>query len=211
MIKTIFQIFSIIFHPLLLVFYLLCLILFFNPYIFGFPNFFQGDLILIYTFILSFFIPLISVMLFKATGLIDSIKMENKMERIGPLIVSSIFYLWFYINCKNNTSIPAEYTLFVFGALVTLLLSFVVNVIIKLSLHASALTALTTYFLILFFEFNGYVFETMLLFRLIVLSFLVLGIVSVGRLYLRAHDLKEIYIGVLLGFFSQLIAYLIMF
>ena len=132
------------------------------------------------------------------------------MERIGPLIVTSIFYLWFYINCKNNPEIPLIFILFVFGALCVLLLTFVVNVFIKTSIHAAGLSAMVFYFFILFFSFNG-VIDTNQLFSLIIGSILILGFVISGRLFLKAHNIQEIICGLILGVFSQLIAYLIIF
>ena len=205
-----FSIFSILFHPLLLVSYILLILFMHNPYLFGFNHISQGGIILIYTFVLSLLIPVIGILLLKGTGLISSLKMEKRMERIGPLILTSIFYLWFFINCKNNPEIPLIFILFVFGALCVLLLTFVVNVFIKTSIHTAGLSAMVVYFFTLFFAFNG-VIDTNELFSWIVASIMTLGFVISGRLYLKAHNIPEIICGLILGVFSQLIAYIIIF
>lgn len=209
--KLFFNVISTIFHPLLFTFYVLILVLIVNPYLFGFNHITKAGVILIYGFVLSFLIPMIGILLLKGTGLIGSIKMDKNMERIGPLIVTTIFYLWFYINCKNNTSIPLIYSLFVFGALISIILSFVVNLVIKLSLHTAAIAGLCTYLFILFFQFSDYVFPTPLLYYLILVSLILLGIIGMGRLYLHAHIPKEIYIGLILGVIAQVIAYFILY
>lgn len=209
--KIFFNVISTLFHPLLFTLYILILILFINPYLFGFNHITKAGVIIIYGFVLSFLIPLIGILLLKGTGLISSIKMEKKMERVGPLIVTTIFYLWFYINCKNNTSIPLIYSLFVFGALISVIMSFVINLIIKLSLHMAAIAGFCTYLFILFFRFGDYVFPASILFKMILVSLIILGVIGMGRLYLRAHSPKEIYIGLLLGVIAQSIAYFILY
>ncbi len=209
--KLFFNVISTIFHPLLYAFYVLILILLVNPYIFGFNHISKAGVILIYSFVLSFFIPIIGILLLKGTGLISSIKMDKKMERIGPLIVTTIFYLWFFINCKNNTSIPLIYSLFVFGALISIILSFVINLVIKLSLHTMSIAGWCTYLFILFFNFSDYVFPAPLLYRLILVSTILLGVIAMGRLYLRAHIPKEIYLGLFIGVIAQAISYFILY
>lgn len=182
----------------------------YNPYLFGYNHISQGGIIIIYTVVLSFIIPLIGILLLKGTGLISSLTMPKRMERIGPLIVTSIFYLWFYINCRNNLEIPLSFTLFVFGALITLLSTFVVNVFIKSSLHAAGMAALIIYLFLLFYSFNG-VIQPARLFSLIIGAIMIFGFIVSGRLYLKAHNTQEIISGIVLGVFSQLVAYRIMF
>lgn len=206
--RTVFTISSIIFHPLLLVLYILLLTLHHNPYIFGMPDMGSAGIIIIYCVFLSFIIPMVAILLFKGTGLIESLSMKSRMERIGPLIATTLFYLWFYINCKTNLNIPLSYTLFVLGTLATLFLSFVINVFYKLSLHAAGLAGVVMYLIILYLYQADLVFESATLFSYIILSLLILGFICTGRLYLRAHSMGELTVGVSVGLLAQVFAFL---
>lgn len=208
--KGFFTTIAYLFHPIILVFYMLVLLLTLNPYYFGYPIISDAGILLIYAFVLSFLIPLIGILLLKGTGLISSLKMENKMERIGPLIVVSLFYLWFFINCKNNPDIPTAFTLFVFGALINVFLVFFINIFFKVSIHTSALASVVIYFLILLFHYGDLVIDYPNLYKLITLSILILGISASGRLYLQAHKPDEVYAGILIGVLAQMFAFFIL-
>lgn len=77
-----------------------------NPYIFGYSGPKSQGLILISIVTISFMFPMISILLMKALGLIQTLEMKDKKERIGPLIVTGLFYMWLYVNVRNNTNIP---------------------------------------------------------------------------------------------------------
>ena len=194
---------AILFHPLLLVTYVLIFWLFSNPFVFGYNHISHAGVLIIYSSVLTFIIPLIGLLLLKGTGLIQTITLKTKKERIGPLIIASIFYLWFFINCKNNSDIPYIFTLFVFSALIALLISFVVNVFIKTSLHAAGLSSLVIYLLIIFFEVKGLI-DVHSILSYLILSILLMGFLLSGRLFQKAHTSEEIMIGCLIGIVAQL-------
>lgn len=98
------QVISFVFHPLLILTYMLVLLLLVNPYLFGVNS--VGDqaskLLIIQVFLYTFFIPAVSVLLFRALGLIKSLELRDRYDRIGPYILTGIFYLWLFYNLKNS-------------------------------------------------------------------------------------------------------------
>ena len=87
---------SVVFHPLIIVTYSLVLLLVVNPYLFGVNHISEGGKILISVFGTTFLLPAVGVGMMKALGLISSLHMPDKQERIGPFILTGIFYLWIF-------------------------------------------------------------------------------------------------------------------
>ena len=48
----------------------------------------------------------------KALGLIDSLEMKTRTERIGPYIITGILYMWLFQNMLNNPLIPMAFKIF---------------------------------------------------------------------------------------------------
>ena len=134
--KSLAHIASFVFHPLFILTYGLILLMLINPYIFLVQDPRDKGLIVISTFLLSAFFPLVAIFMMKSLGLISSFKMEDRMERIGPLVATSIFYLWLFLNIKDNPGIPGAFSFFVLGSTIALFLSFFLNIFQKISLHA---------------------------------------------------------------------------
>ena len=126
---------SIIMHPMLMMTYVLLVLFKFNPYLFGLAGDKGQELFLITVVILSVFFPLIAVLMMKALNIIESLEMKSKEERVGPLIVTGIFYLWLFMNIKDNTNISEVFSFFVLGSTIALFISFFVNNFSKISLH----------------------------------------------------------------------------
>lgn len=78
-----------------------------NPYIFGFSGPKAQGLVLISILTISVMFPLIAIVMMKTLGLISSIEMPDKKERIGPLIITGLFYMWLYVNVRHNDNIPS--------------------------------------------------------------------------------------------------------
>lgn len=146
--------------------------------------------------------------------LIDSIEMPNKTDRIGPLIVTSVSYLWLYLNIRTHNAIPISYANFVLGALIAVFLAFFINNFSKISLHGVGIGGLiaASFFLMVrhgsalvdfqIFNYSVSIDSIFLLAIITVLSGLVLG----SRVFLGAHRMIDITGGVLAGIVGQLIA-----
>ncbi len=201
---------SIVFHPLLILTYGLIWIIAANPYIFGGISVKDELPLIAICFAYTFFLPMISILLLQSIGLVESLEMKNRAERLAPLIICIVFYSWFYINMQRNADIPRVVSVFALGSVIAISLAFVVSIYSKVSLHTAALGGLAGLVTQMYFYF-GYqyveIFGMGLHIRLIlVILLLVTGLVASMRLFLRAHVQRDLYGGFLIGFAAQFIA-----
>jgi membrane-associated phospholipid phosphatase len=208
---------SIIMHPLFLISYVMFFIMIANPFLFGFSGPKLQGLIIISVVTISFMFPMIAILLMKALGLIKSIEMEDKLERIGPLIVTGIFFLWLYINIRRHDSIPDAFSFFVLGSTIAVFMGLLLNSFSKISLHTIGvggfmmgmilLTILFTDALVNFPNPFGVGVIRVSQRGIIGLVIIMAGLVGSARLYLKAHTESEIYGGYIVGILSQMIAF----
>jgi len=157
----------------------------------------------------------------KALGLIQTIEMKDKKERIGPLIVTGLFYMWLYVNVRNNTNIPDVLSFFILGSTISVFMALMINSFTKISLHTIAMGGLTAGIMFIIFNwtygtvdipFPWFNFHLRISDRLVAMIVVILaGAVGSSRLYLKAHKEDEIYGGYLVGILSQIIAFRIFF
>ncbi len=208
---------SITLHPLLIPTYMLVLLLLVNPFLFGINSITErnGRLTLLMVFMYTFFVPMISVVVMRFLGMMKSLEMTDRTERIGPFLVTGVLYLWVFYNFWNSPIIPTAYTAFMLGVVIALFAAFFVNLFSKISLHAVGMGGLVAMVAITMLLFSGssftlalggwgtYSVSVTLLF--IVVIFLA-GLVGTCRLFLRAHEPLDLYGGYLVGFTAQLLA-----
>ncbi len=186
-----------------------------NPYLFSVPNSKAMGVLFIYVFLLSAFFPVLSIVLMKSLGLVNSFKMKERTDRIGPLICTAIFYLWLYVNIYKNPSIPTAFTIFVLGSIIALFIAFFINNFNKISLHSIGVGgALAGALLVKFnYSYNHFslsigdigIYNISINFFLIFVILMV-GLVATSRLILKRHKPSDIYGGFFVGLFSQLLA-----
>jgi hypothetical protein len=212
---------SIIFHPLFLISYVLFYLILANPFIFGFSGPKSQGLIIISVVTISLMFPLIAILMMKALGLIKSLEMEDKMERIGPLIVTGLFYMWLYVNVRNNDIIPEAFSFFILGSTISVFIALLLNSFTKISLHTIGAGGLVAGMILIVYNWSyGLVdipfqwlnIQWRVSDRLVIIFvILVAGLVGTSRLYLKAHKEDEIYGGYLVGILAQLVAFRIFF
>lgn len=208
------KIISYIFHPIFILFYIFLILLKANPYSFNFSEPKAAGLLTINVFVFSVFFPLIATLLMRGMGLIKSLEMKDKMERIGPFIVTAIFYLWLFKNIKDNTNVSSGFTVIVLGTIIGLFIGFAINTVSKISIHSIAMGGLIGALFLIKFNFSfDYLplelpFGTYLISMnlLLVLSFIIAGLVGTSRLILKAHVEQDVYGGYIVGIFSQVLA-----
>lgn len=209
--KSFFQILSVVFHPLFLAMYLLLFWLVINPFAFGVSNWYKADKLLIYIFVLTLFIPGLIIFMMRRLNMISSISMPTNQERIGPLMVTMITYLWVFMNSRNNPDIPDVYTFFIASTVCTLTLLFILNVLMRVSLHGAGMGALATYFLLLNIYYIPFNFsQKWTIWNTSIIIIAIAGLVGTGRLYLEKHAWNELMAGYLVGMLGTLAANLIM-
>ena len=207
---------SFFFHPLLLLVYILGLLYLMNPFIFNEQNDKEKIVYIVYTFVSILIIPAVSIFMMKKLHIIDTYSMEDKMERVGPMIVVSIVYLWLFINFKNNTVLPLVFAAVMLGSSIAVLVAFFINNFTKISLHCIGMGAMVATLLLLKFKLQYgslivKISETIIveinLYLVILLSVILAGLVGSARLFLKAHTKQQVYSGYFIGFLSQLIAF----
>ena len=206
---------STVFHPFLVPTYMLLLLLIINPYLFGVQQVGQSGKFILAVFFSSFLIPGFAVAMMKFLGLIKSFKMEDRTDRIGPYIIAGIFYLWLFLNFRNNPNVPLAYSIFMFGASISILLAFIINLVFKISMHAIGMGGIVGMIMItkMYFSYGSFTFNigsslslSISMTTLFMLSILLMGLVCSMRLLLKAHKLSEIYLGLAVGFLTQFVA-----
>ncbi len=209
---------SYVFHPLFLFFFLILFVYVSNPFSFNMPGQREFGVFLIMTFTILVLFPAISVLLMRNLSLIRSLKMEDKTERIGPLIAAMIFYIWYFINVKDNASFPILLSAVSLGGTIAVVFGFFLNNFSKISLHTIGAGAfLSGIFIICFYDkIPELVLELPFLGRysvsiifVLFLALVVAGLVGYARLVLEAHQERDIYRGYLVGVSAQLLGFLI--
>lgn len=208
---------SYFFHPMFMVAFMLAVLSVVNPFLFGSYEIQKSGLLIISVISLSIFFPLLSIFMMKALGLIESLEMKTDRERVGPLIVTGIFYLWLYVNIKDNPMVPEAFSFFVLGATIGLFIGFFMNQFTRISLHTIGIGGFLTGLVLIRYNFsyesfvidfgmNKLLIQTDLL---LIMTVIVSGLVGTSRLIMEAHKPDQIYGGYLVGSVAQIIAYMI--
>lgn len=202
------RILSFLGHPLLVPTFTLLLMLKVNPFAFGAHH--LGDqrtvVLLLYIVSTTFLIPALGVSLLRPLGFVRSLEMQDKQERIGPYIITGVFYLWMYINLSSTGVVPWLFSKFVLGATIALFVAFFVNIFFKISAHATGMGGFVCMAMFLALEWQGMPLSAgplMLSLNLVLVAVVLLaGLVGVARLSLAAHSQPELWAGYAAGFGS---------
>ena len=149
-------------------------------------------------FLYTFVFPTIAILMLRKLDFIDDLEMPDPKQRIIPLIITIIFYLWTFMLFKSK-HFPVMMRIFMFGTLASLFISFVINIFHKLSLHMVGISGALISILLLTMVSRidiSYVFLLMII---------ITGLVGTARLYVQAHTMREVYTGFLVGIFGQMI------
>ncbi len=205
------RILSFIGHPLLVLTYMLLLMLTTNPFEFGAQHIGDKRTVILFFYVVSttFLIPGLGVSLLKPLGLVRSLEMREKQERIGPYIIAGIFYIWMYVNFANG-AVPLLYAKFVLGATIGLFFAFFANIFTKISAHATGMGGFVAMALLLAIEWSGSTFSLgpilLSLNALLAIVIILAGLVGVARLSLGGHTQAELWQGYAAGFVAVMLA-----
>lgn len=196
---------SILFHPLLFPSYGALLIIAANPNLFGRWGERVHIVWLIIVFALTFVFPVVWMMMMKKLEMIESLQVETAKERIIPFIAAATFYLWcaWMFKPSANMKIPSNSLIFymMLGASLGIFISFLINIFSKVSLHGVGAGALVGLVLVMTR------FSTFDLRIVLVLAILLAGIIGTARLLLDTHTPRQVFVGYIVGFTGQFIAY----
>jgi hypothetical protein len=197
--------FSYMFHPLFVPVYVVYILLYIHPSAFtGFSdeNRFRTLVIVILNLV---FFPLISVLLLRAVGFVESIYLKTQKDRIIPYIASGIFFFWTYTVFKQQSVYPLLLVSFVFAVFLASSAALIANIYLKVSMHAIGMGGWLGFFLVLMFT------NSMLMSFPIAVVLLLTGLVCTSRLMNKSHIPFEIYLGLLIGILTQYVAYKVVF
>lgn len=192
------NLFSLLFHPAFMPLYVL-LIFFSSDWYLAYTIYPQlKNFLLIMTFMLTVFMPILSTWLMVRNKMISDFSMPYRKERTLPFLITVFYYgvMYYFIWRISKQALISPYFFSVIaGSIILVLLLVAINFYIKISAHASATAALTGMYIAMCMN-NAVVPNTNLLLGLILLW----GFVSTARLSLGAHRPVEIYIGSAIGF-----------
>ena len=151
---------------------------------------------------LTAFFPASAVFLLWRLKLSDSIFLRTQKERIIPYVITMFFYWWMYYLSRNFTDQPIALKFFYLGIFVASAIGMTVNNFMKVSLHAMGIAGLTTAVILVsvFYPVNNAVW--------VLLAVLLTALVISARLVVSDHTKKELIVGLFIGVFTQVAAYL---
>ncbi|MDO9376636.1 MAG: hypothetical protein Q7T76_19580 [Ferruginibacter sp.] len=198
-VKLFAYLFSYLFHPLFIPLYVTYFLAYVHPNDFvGFSNSGKSRLMLLVGLNAVAF-PLITVLLLKGLGFIQSIFLRTQRDRIIPYIASMTFYFWAQYVLREQPAVPRILVAFMFGVFISSSMALIANIYNKISMHAIGMGGLVGLFLVIMQQ------DTMLMTWPLSLVILIAGIVCTSRMIVSDHRPKEIYSGLFIGLICQFI------
>jgi membrane-associated phospholipid phosphatase len=202
------RIISIVFHPLLLATYWFAFLATVMPA--GLEPFKEEAhaKFVFLIFIITFFIPLLAVGLFKTMNLVSSLMMQDRRERLVPFVFITFLYILitylFYSQYRISLHDNVLRFMIIIDALV--LVATIATFFYKLSVHSLAAWGLVGMLLTL-----SNIQEDGLLIYPMLATIVLAGVVMSARLQLGAHTLREVITGSVLGFAVSFVSVLLLF
>ena len=184
---------SIIFHPVFMVTYAAVIYFFLLPSAFIYQDPSTPWRILAMLLTSTVFIPITMLLFLTKLGTIKSMRIEDQKERNWPLLLTALVYFTSFYILQGNR-IPVFIKLFLLGATLGILLSLLINLRWKISLHMIGVGGLCGGIVVAILLSGGG--SVMLLVSLFFIS----GLLGTARLYLNAHSPAQILAGFLAGF-----------
>lgn len=184
---------SYIFHPLFTPILGMVLIFLVFPYQFDY-RLVRVSFVLV--FLTTIIFPGVSAYFFLKMGLVKSLKMEDASDRRYPFLVSIASYVLlsqFFLKLP----LPLEFAVFAIGAAISSLIALLFLSYAKISIHLLAFGGIVGGLL----GIAGQYFLNVA--PLLAVLFLLAGMLGTARLVLKAHKLREIYLGFATGFIVE--------
>ncbi len=199
--RVIAKIISYIFHPLFIPTYIFLWLASRFPFEFAgitpIGLFFRK----ITVFWMTAFFPAFSVFLLWRLKFIDSIFLKTQKDRIVPYIITMIFYWWLWYLSRNFSDQPFALRFFFLGIFFATILGMMLNNFFKISMHAIGVGGSIIFAVLTCFYYQTYLGADLSLILFIS------GLVCTARFIASDHTNLDIYGGVLVGAFCQLIAF----
>jgi hypothetical protein len=201
-VKYIAHLLSYVFHPLFIPTYFFLYLMQVLPFEFVGITDWQLKMRLFSVAWLTAFFPAFAVFLLWRLKLSDSIFLRTQKERIIPYVITMFFYWWMYYLSRNFTDQPIALKFFYLGIFVASAIGMTVNNFMKVSLHAMGIAGITTSIVLVS------VFYSVTNALWVPLAIVLTALVISARLVVSDHSKKELIVGLFIGVFTQLAAYL---
>ena len=182
-----------IFHPTLMM-----LILMYN----GITRFipYNNSIFLGINVLMTCLIPGLVIMMVKRWGLIKSMEMEEREDRLGPLFIMLLF-LYAAYRYFNKIPTLSIFSFYLSAVIVVTVLAFAISFFWKISLHTLGWGCFTAFLFILT------TMSARLYLPYFIGSLVVSGIVAAARIKLKSHSNAQIYTGFAMGFAAVIVSY----
>ncbi len=191
------KVISIVIHPLLMP-AMGFLILFNSGTYLSYLPFEAKKMVFLIVALCTIIIPVSFIPFFLYQKIILNIQMNHLRDRIIPLVITFLLYLFCYYLLKR-IPIPDIYHAFIFGSTIVVFLALLITFKWKISAHMIGLGGIVG-----LIGFVSFYLRVNLQFYLI-LAILAAGLTGFARLWLNAHNPAQVYAGFFLGFGTMLI------
>ena len=192
---------SFIFHPLFIPVYLSWFLIYQHPLL---PAFTSDDKIrlLVRFFIMYTVFPLVTILLAKGLGFINSIYLKTQKDRIIPYVACGVYYFWMWYVLHNQLEFPKVFVLLSLAIFLASSAGLLTNSFIKVSMHAISVGVMITFLLLLALSDDSSfgIYLSAALF--------IAGLVCTARLITADHQPIEVYLGLVIGIVALLVAHM---
>jgi hypothetical protein len=200
LVRAIASFLSYIFHPLFIPVYISGFLVVVQPQLFASFTLAAKIITVIRFFVMYSFFPLVTVLLLKGLGFVQTVYLKTQKERIIPYIACGIYYFWMWYTLRNQDEFAREIVMLAMAIWIASALALLANIIMKVSMHAISLGVMVSFMMMLALA-QGTGFGLY-----ISISLLITGLVCTARFIVSDHSQKEVYGGLLIGIICQLIA-----
>lgn len=189
---------SIIFHPVFMTFFTICLIIFTQSdlsYSYLLNNHKALALLLIAFFVQTALLPIGLMYYLKSQKIISDLYIQNANQRQLPYILIISIYSFLCFSIGQKTGYNSLLIIALIHITTSIFIVFLINFYIKISSHAVGVAGACGLFWMLYLDNpNGTLFWICILLTILV------GLVSSARLILKVHSILEINLGIMVGF-----------
>ena len=161
----------------------------------------QKNIILLVIFLGTYLLPLLMLLVLKRFNAITSYHLKTIEERKFPIVFLAVVSLMMGRMLLRTQAADLLAYSFIGGAIALVVTYLLLFKNIKTSLHTMGIGSLIGLIMSISIEYKiNYT-------GIIAFLFILFGLLAYSRLYLKAHSPLEVYLGLIIGIFSQLLGY----
>ncbi len=154
-------------------------------------------MILLIVFVSTFLLPTFFILILYNRGIVKSLYLKTKEDRVLPFIGTIIFYYLAYYLIKKLQISPIFY-FFIIGMTFTVVVALIINFFWKISIHMMAVGGMLGAFI-------GLSLVLMINLPILIITIIIAsGLVGYARLQLNEHSPAQVYSGFGVGLFLML-------